>query len=196
MHASSTQIEFWKIWTDYGLIVVQAAPLAIFYIIPKQRVRFFYYLVLFSFVMLVMNVTKLSYADPRPYWVASDIVAYKCSNQYGNPSGHSETSMGIAMTLWLDYAFTNASNLRKGVLLFAALLFAFSIGYSRLILGVHSLDQIIYGLSLGVWIAFTMQYCVRPDLDPHVASLLKNNAERLSDRFFANLIIQAIIVGG
>jgi hypothetical protein len=80
MHASSAQIEFWKIWTDYGLIVVQAAPLAIFYINPKQRVRFFYYLVLFSFVMLVMNVTKLSYSDPRPYWVASDIIAFKCSN--------------------------------------------------------------------------------------------------------------------
>lgn len=103
-----------------------------------------------------MNIMKLSYADPRPYWVGQDVMAFKCSSSFGNPSGHSETSMAMAMTLWLDYAQTNANKFQKGALLVLAVFFSFSIGYSRFILGVHSLDQIIYGLLLGVWIAFTM----------------------------------------
>jgi membrane-associated phospholipid phosphatase len=76
--------------------------------------------------------------------------------------------MGMALTLWLDYTFTENSNLKKVMLFIATILFSFSIGYSRFILGVHSLDQIIFGLLIGVWIAITMQFCVRPILEPHL----------------------------
>ena len=126
--------------------------------------------------MIVMNVTKLSYADPRPYWISQEIIAYKCSNQFGNPSGHSMTTMAMSLTLWLDFKETSNSSsctTSKAVGLALAILFPISIGYSRLILGVHSLDQICFGLLLGVWIAMSMQYCVRPYLDQHITVLVK-----------------------
>ena len=140
---------------------------------------------------------KLSYADPRPYWVGQNVLALQCSSSFGNPSGHSETSMAMAMTVWLDYAnVLGVTNSRKIITFCLVILFSFSIGYSRLILGVHSLDQIIYGLSLGVWIAFTMQYCVRPDLDPHIKQLVSNKIKQFKELFLANFIIVTLIIGG
>jgi cbb3-type cytochrome oxidase subunit 1 len=70
MSASSTQISWWKFWTDVGLILAEAIPLATFYLIPKERIRCVYYLFTLTFILTVMNVFKLAYADPRPYWVS------------------------------------------------------------------------------------------------------------------------------
>ena len=36
-----------------------------------------------------------------------------------------------------------------------------TVGYSRLFLGVHSPDQILYGWLLGVWLAFWIHFCCR-----------------------------------
>ena len=87
------------------------------------------------------DITKLGYHDPRPFWVNPEINAYSCTSQYGNPSGHSSSSMGIAMMLWLDFAFTTENPLWSKILLFfTAVGFGVSIMYSRMFLGVHSLD--------------------------------------------------------
>ena len=110
-----------------------------------QRARAFYYIMVVTVMVFIMNVFKLSYHDPRPFWVSSNIKAYGCSMQYGNPSGHSLNSMGIAMTVWLDYNHYAARGLVKYsstawriFFLFLALLFGLSIGYSRVFMGVHS----------------------------------------------------------
>ena len=62
--------------------------------------------------------------------------------------------MGLALSIWLDFnkwASTQADHWIKGMglratLLVMALAFAFSIAYSRVFLGVHSLNQVYYGL--------------------------------------------------
>jgi len=125
--------------------------------------------------MLVMNITKLAYHQARPYWVNTNIIAYSCSSQYGNPSGHSETSMGFALIMWLDYCRTQDSHWWKKVVgFFVATSFGVSIAYSRLFLGVHSLNQCLFGLLLGIWVAFTMEFCVRVHLDASVTLLTEN----------------------
>lgn len=59
--------------------------------------------------------------------------------------------MGLALTLWLDYnSHQNWGKLhsiytRIG-LLTLAMVYAFSIAYSRLFLGVHSINQVLWGL--------------------------------------------------
>lgn len=80
MNASSGQIEFWKIWTDVGLIAIIAVPIGVFYLLPDQRLRCVYYLKVFTLITTIMNLTKLAYADARPYWASAEITAYKCSN--------------------------------------------------------------------------------------------------------------------
>lgn len=42
------------------------------------------------------------------------------------------------------------------------------VGYSRMFNGVHTLDQVIYGALIGLWIAFFGHECVRNKLISHV----------------------------
>lgn len=54
-------------------MVVEAVPIAITFIYPRQRSRCVYYIFVFAAIIIVQNVMKLSYADPRPYWVYPDV---------------------------------------------------------------------------------------------------------------------------
>lgn len=104
--------------------------------------------------------------------------------------------MGMLMTMWLDYANTqHVSQLRKGLLLVPTIVFPLSIGYSRFILGVHSLDQIIFGLLLGLWVAATMQYCIRPRYDAHITKLLKNETKHFKELIIKNFVIEVLVIG-
>jgi membrane-associated phospholipid phosphatase len=110
-----------------------------------------YYISFLGANFFIMTVTKIWFHAPRPFWVADDIQAFACSNQFGNPSGHALTSLGVALIVWLDYnkavregEVSSSSILAKTgtriFLLIVAIAFGFSIGYSRLFLGQHSLN--------------------------------------------------------
>jgi len=97
------KIKLWSLYSTIGLMVATIAPVGFFLLRFEQRPRSFYYLTVLTVVFFFMNIFKLYYHNPRPYWVDPDVEAYQCPDEYGNPSGHSETSLGIAMTVWLDY---------------------------------------------------------------------------------------------
>jgi len=59
-----------------------------------------------------------------------------------------------------------------------ALFWATSIPYSRFLMGVHSLDQIVYGSTLGVWSALTMHLLVRDNLIRHTERILSHNRKK------------------
>lgn len=97
-----------------------------------------------------MSISKLNDHQARPFWVANaDVQAYGCSNQYGNPSGHCMDSLGISLTIWLDYnseTIKRQSAMKMGswywrLFWFVCVLtFAATIAYSRMFLGVHALN--------------------------------------------------------
>lgn len=121
---------------------------------------------------------KLGYHEPRPFWITTNIQAFSCSSQFGNPSGHSSSSMGMAMVVWLDYLIESEWYLieRRKILEFLlAFAFGCTVGYSRMFLGVHSLDQVVYGILIGIWCAFTLQFCVRPALTQEAQDLVCGN---------------------
>jgi membrane-associated phospholipid phosphatase len=92
---------------------------------------------------------KSFYSDPRPYWSSTDVHAWSCSHDFGNPSGHSLIAMsfGIQYLHSLNVEFKNRNWLIGGVTL------AVLIGFARLVLGAHSINQILYGWQIGIWIA-------------------------------------------
>jgi membrane-associated phospholipid phosphatase len=89
------------------------------------------------------GLLKLFYHQPRPYWVSDNIRAYKCSKEYGFPSGHSSISMHITVLMILDiFASSAYSNeiFIQIIVLILSISFPVLIGFSRVYLGVHSLD--------------------------------------------------------
>ena len=63
-----------------------------------------YYCVVIAALTFWMNLLKLRYHDPRPFWSSEEVQAFKCSRQYGNPSGHSMTAFCTALLIALDAA--------------------------------------------------------------------------------------------
>ena len=80
--------------------------------------------------------------------------------------------MGMALAIWLDYnswvgqqAEHKLKDLPWRILLLAvALSFTGSIAYSRVFLGVHSLNQVFYGVQVGAWFALTAHFIVKEPL--------------------------------
>ena len=67
--------------------------------------------------------------------------------------------------------------------------FAASIYYCRLFLGVHSLDQVIYGGFLGLWFSLTLHYCLADWLIPHVDRILYDRIQDHKRLYMLNTIV-------
>jgi len=155
-------------------VIVLIAPIVVGMLRFNDRARAFYYVVMLTALLCVMNLGKLFYHQARPFWVSSAIQAYSCSVQYGNPSGHSIFAMGTSLTIWLDYnASMQQAKYANSVfskwymrlaLLVLACSFGFSIGYSRIVLGAHSWNQTLFGWQLGLWLACTLHFVFRERL--------------------------------
>lgn len=146
-------MDFYSDWARKATVL----PIFIFFAWECQRVRCLYYLAAFLLIVLVTNVMKLAYHNPRPFWVDSDIQAFSCSSFYGAPSGHSTQGMGIPIVIWLDIIHCSGCKLQYKIIWFlVAVSYGFSIMWTRLFLGVHSIDQVFYGATLGIWCAYVM----------------------------------------
>lgn len=137
----------WELYSTGGLVVACAAPVVYsLYKTTTERARAVYYTMVLGAIFLVMTISKLSYAQARPFWVSSDIEAGSCSSQFGNPSGHSLTAMGMALAVWLDYnqmaldGKIYASTWKRLLWLLVAVAFGVSIGWSRFVLGAHTMN--------------------------------------------------------
>jgi membrane-associated phospholipid phosphatase len=97
------------------------------------------------------NVFKLIYTNPRPYWV-DPTIALSCESGYGNPSGHAMLASTLYLTAW--HFLTNFLNFRntrmKLIMFFVYLLVVLLIMISTIYLGIHSINQALYGALLGV----------------------------------------------
>ena len=113
-----------------------------------------YFLLLsYIFSFYLDNILKLLYQDPRPYFVNTEIIPYKTDTDFGNPSGHSLASTVFYLAL-LNIS-NNITVFKKNRILYY--LYSFFIIcslvlliFSRFILGVHAINQLIFGVLIGL----------------------------------------------
>jgi undecaprenyl-diphosphatase len=141
---------FFNIITKFGTLPIFLPIFIIVFLFSSLTSSYTLYTT-FTITSFMTNIMKICYSSPRPYWV--DISLLKdCSEGYGNPSGHASDSVAVYLTLWK--IISEVSFIKKRVwakyliLLFLTLLIA-TIMFSRIYLGVHSVNQILYGASLG-----------------------------------------------
>lgn len=159
-----------------------AALFGLFFIFGT-RSKFFYFLAAFALEKLSNSYLKLAIAHPRPYMINSNIIPVSCSKAFGTPSGHSSSSMMFAIIVFMDifhskslpYARTRSNYgwMSYIVTLILVAYWAMSIPFTRFILGAHSLDQILFGTSLGIWQGIIMHFVVRDNLIEHIEELFE-----------------------
>jgi hypothetical protein len=98
---------------------------------------------------------KNIYANPRPFMVFKNVTVKDCDSGYGNPSGHSFSSVSVYLAFYhimTDIKFFKDEVWRSILRFFflaVTLTFVVLIMFSRFYLGVHSLNQLIFGASCG-----------------------------------------------
>lgn len=137
-----------------------------------QRARAFYYQAPYALIYYYNDFVKIAYHDSRPFWEGPDVKGWFCSDAFGNPSGHANVSMAMTLVVWLDVCHSFKLPIWAKILLLGVC-FALTgtIGYSRLYLGAHSLNQVIYGWMVGAWFALTWHFCVRERFFQHYEDL-------------------------
>ena len=77
--------------------------------------------------------------------------------------------------------------------------FIFNVGLSRVALGVHSFNQVVYGWSYGLWLALFLFRYVRPQMKTHISRILDYNHESKPNSLliyvlFATVLYLAIVL--
>jgi len=100
----------------------------------------------------------------------SEIKCFECSENYGNPSGHSIDAAFAPLVLLLDL-FSGVEGFWLPKILFFGLVYpgyvAF-VAYDRLFLGVHSIDQVVLGVQVGFVGALAMHNAMRSSIYEHL----------------------------
>ena len=119
------------------------------------------YISVIIYASYTTNTMKLIYQNPRPIFIDINNTlenGLSCNNGFGNPSGHSLTAVAVYLSLWhIVTNFNYFTHNKKGIVLRIVLLIVFIcvivlIVLSRIILGAHSINQVIYGSTIGLGI--------------------------------------------
>lgn len=153
---------FWKFMAILGTKPVFGVIYVILFLfIPLNKIFVMTFLLIFT--GYVDHTGKILYRQERPLWLNNEIDTHsEHSCGYGNPSGHALSSTCLYISFW--YIISEIlSNIIKNYKVFLALkygIFAFLLGIvylimtSRIYLGVHSFNQIIFGFLIGLGIFF------------------------------------------
>ena len=123
-----------------------------------------------SFTNYIMNQLKSFYGDPRPYWTSADITSFgKCHTGFGNPSGHMTNNVFLWYTVYLHF-FNDVGIKRKRMSVFCTayiikmavtsiiITYIIFMGFARVYLGAHSYNQVIFGTTIGLVLAYIGHY--------------------------------------
>ena len=155
----SSTTTFFKYWAYLGVIEFYLA--IIFFLFFPINYCFTFFLNLVISVHLC-NFAKLVYSQGRPF-ILDESVYITCESGYGNPSGHSFqfTSNLLALAqLFID--FFKLSKKYFIIIYIVCAILILSINLSRIVLGVHSINQVIFGDTLGFTVFFTICKIIQP----------------------------------
>lgn len=136
--------------------------------------------------IFIVCFLKIIYQSPRPVWVSDKIMNLSCEGGFGNPSGHSYSAFLFFLTIYeisinQNNFFNRDDNLYKKsfrIFMFVfTVILAILVCLSRVVLGVHSINQIIYGSILGIITYIFIFYVFFEDLNKgdFLLDLIKNN---------------------
>ena len=151
-NASNFTLIFFKIITKVGGEYLMGAPVA-FVLCFCSFIKSSFYIAGLIFCLHFHSMMKIWYGSKRPFWENVELYKDICDGGFGNPSGHSITSVYLYLTL---FVYISQSKLLRKKIIPKIILFILFVTYiiliilSRLILGVHSVNQVIYGSSLGL----------------------------------------------
>lgn len=110
--------------------------------------------------------------DGRPFMESKNVAPiWSCRPSYGDPSGHTTLAGTVYFGLYLYYMFPDSSKWAQtfksvkywiGIALLCV--FMGFIMMSRLIMGVHTFDQVIAGFMVSIWYSHLSFFFIWPNI--------------------------------
>lgn len=154
-YLSDISLEFLRFITKAGCEYFIAICLIIIFLY-FSLIQTFIFLFGIAISIYIQSLMKIIYGDSRPFMEYQILYNGMCDGGFGNPSGHALISAFIYLTL-LNYVNNQYFKDNKILRILLTLLFWIMIILviiSRVILGLHSINQVIYGFFLGIWIYY------------------------------------------
>jgi hypothetical protein len=149
-------------------------------------------LTLVNAVVAALNpMIKMLFRSSRPWFEDQTYVPLVFDFEYGMVSGHSFRGASFYLTLaflaFRDYKITNG--ILKTVVYGIICVLSLQFGYSRLIMGLHTLDQIIAGFSLGVMVFITFCHFFRNHFEDLWVAMAEDSKSLINNSAIYLLII-------
>ena len=124
------------------------AFILIYYLIVKRKLLLIVFLSYFLFLTYMIALLKQAFQQSRPIWHDSNIKNWEwfCPKDFGNPSGHSFASALLFEPIVSDTLGYGPFH----IMAIPLILLAIMVPVSRMYLGVHSSNQILFGLVFGI----------------------------------------------
>lgn len=159
---SSSSIKFFEIISEIGTAKVTLCCFGLIFIfLPLNSSFIIISAIIYS--SFFTNFMKIIYQSPRPIW-KSDFLTNSCNNGFGNPSGHSFTSSVLYLSMAhiltnFQFFYKTKARIACRVLIFVFFIIIICLVlFSRVVLGAHSINQVIYGGLLGSGTYFVLLF--------------------------------------
>jgi membrane-associated phospholipid phosphatase len=151
-----------SLFTEVGSEEAYVALLAIFLFMIDWKMGkglFVQFMINSFFNSFLKDVFK----DPRPQW--NETPDGPIEDSYGLPSGHAQNAVGFWGYLLFWKKNTEESSLQRTIFFIVALFFLIILPISRLIIGVHDVEDVFGGLCIGI-VILMVYLLVLPYLAP------------------------------
>lgn len=204
---------FLRIYSNYGIWVFDILVIC-FLLQDGSKIKQIMALNTIYLTYALIIFLKSFYQAPRPYWLIPDIPLIQPEKDYGNPSGHTGiTSIYVITSLYIYW--TNCSDLSlnekeqqiadvnktkffqylpiKIIITAISLFLLILMIFSRIYLGCHGLNQLLYGFSIAILNLISVFVIFRVELISFYKSFLIDRGKASNFRI-ALLIILAFII--
>lgn len=148
-----------NIFSMFGNPIIVSLLIIFEVCVVKHKFKALIHVSFYLISLYIIAFLKLAYQQSRPIWSWDQIHKWEwfCPKDFGNPSGHSFTILPLYEPILSKYIGFSKSKLTWFFLVF----FGFFVPFSRTYLGMHSVNQVMFGLTLGVGATVMYRYAIR-----------------------------------
>jgi membrane-associated phospholipid phosphatase len=169
LQENSSLVTIMSYLTNLGAKKFKCLLLSTVFCLCNHYHTFLYAMVAYTAIAFC-GILKINFQQPRPFWLSDEVITPYCPFAYGYPSNHVLSTIPAFLMFYeiIFYRFEVDKKVYGKIYWWIGFLIVLSlsalVGFSRMVLGVHSLDQVVFGELMGFALYYLFLYILDLDL--------------------------------